>query len=299
MKDKLRVLDLFSGIGGFSLGLEATGGFETAAFCEYDAKARAVLSKHWPGVPIHHDIRELTGDAVGHVDIITGGYPCQPFSTAGKRLGDKDDRHLWPEMFRLIQELRPTWVIGENVAGHVTMGLDQVLSDLESEGYAARPFVIPACAVDAHHRRDRIWAVATSHDAYPNSQRSHRTSIDQQRNDEPVDRKKRKPRSVCKVLAGQRNPSQRQPDNVQDPKRVRRAKMEPSIAGRPESEGPTSKIDESSGPRRWQGWIPEPPLGRVADGVPGRVDSLRQLGNSIVPEIARRLGLAILEVEGR
>jgi DNA (cytosine-5)-methyltransferase 1 len=162
---KLRVLDLFSGIGGFSLGLERTGGFETVAFCEYAGFPRKVLAKHWPDVPIYPDIRELTAerldaDGIAGIDLICGGYPCQPFSHAGKRLGAEDDRHLWPEVRRLIETLRPAWVIGENVAGHVSMGLDDVLSDLDGLGYAAQAFVIPACAVNAPHRRDRVWIVA-------------------------------------------------------------------------------------------------------------------------------------------
>ncbi|MDA0713491.1 MAG: DNA (cytosine-5-)-methyltransferase [bacterium] len=157
---KLKLLDLFSGIGGFSLGLERTGGFETVAFCEYDKKARLVLNKHWPDVPIYEDVRTLEHD--GTIDIITGGFPCQPFSVAGKQKGKEDDRHLWPAMFNLIQKHRPTWVIGENVAGLIALGLDSVLADLESENYAVRTFIIPAVAVDAKHRRDRLWIVAHS-----------------------------------------------------------------------------------------------------------------------------------------
>jgi len=121
-----------------------------------------VLRKHWPDVPIYDDVRELKGETVGPIDIITGGYPCQPFSVAGKRRGEADDRHLWPEFARLIRELRPRWVVGENVAGHISMGLDDVLADLEREGYATETFVIPACAVNAPHRRQRCWLVADS-----------------------------------------------------------------------------------------------------------------------------------------
>ena len=161
----MKVLDLFSGIGGFSLGLEAAG-METVAFCEYDEKARLVLKKHWPEVPIFHDVRELTGDRIrkeiGAIDLICGGFPCQPFSVAGKRRGKEDDRHLWPEIDRLLDEIRPRWCIFENVAGHITMGLDQVLSDLEGKEYTAQAFVIPACAVNAPHRRDRVWIIANS-----------------------------------------------------------------------------------------------------------------------------------------
>ena len=157
----MRVLDLFSGIGGFSLGLERAG-MTTVAFCEIEEFQRKILKKHWPDVPIHHDIRQLKtwGWERGSIDVICGGYPCQPFSTAGKRRGREDDRHLWPEYLRLIRELHPRWVIGENVAGHISMGLDEMLSDLENEGYTTQTFVIPACAVDALHRRDRIWIVA-------------------------------------------------------------------------------------------------------------------------------------------
>lgn len=157
----MRVLDLFSGLGGFSLGLERAG-MQTVAFCEIDPFCRQVLKKHWPDVPQFEDIRTLKGEQVGPVDLVCGGYPCQPFSTAGERRGAEDDRHLWPEMRRLVEELRPAWVLGENVAGHITLGLDQVLSDLDALGYATRAFVIPACAVDARHRRDRVWLVANA-----------------------------------------------------------------------------------------------------------------------------------------
>ena len=160
MTQKLRVLDLFSGIGGFSLGLERAGGFETVAFCEIEEFPQRVLRKNFPGIPIFEDVRKLKGSDIGTVDVICGGYPCQPFSTAGKRRGAEDDRHLWPEFSRLVAELRPAWVIGENVAGHISMGLDDVLSDLEGQGYACRTFVIPACAVGAPHRRDRCWTIA-------------------------------------------------------------------------------------------------------------------------------------------
>ena len=158
----MNVLDLFSGIGGFSLGLERAG-MKTIAFCEIEEFTRKVLHKHWPNVPIFEDIRKLHGsDITEPVDLICGGYPCQPFSCAGKRQGQADDRHLWPEMFRLIREIRPNWVIAENVAGHVNMGLDSVLSDLESEGYETTTFIIPACAVNAPHRRDRVWIIANT-----------------------------------------------------------------------------------------------------------------------------------------
>ncbi len=167
--NKLRVLDLFSGIGGFSLGLERTGGFETVAFCEIDPYCRDVLKKHWPNVRQYEDVRSLTADTLCRdgiaVDVICGGFPCQPFSTAsaGKRRGTNDDRFLWPEMLRIISECQPAWIIGENVAGIEALALRQVVSDLEGAGYeVAPPLEIPACAVGHDHRRARFWFLAHS-----------------------------------------------------------------------------------------------------------------------------------------
>ena len=153
-------LSLFSGIGGLDLAAEMAG-LQTVGQCEWADYPTKVLEKHWPDVPRWRDIRTLTGEnfyertGLKTVDVISGGFPCQPFSVAGKRRGKEDDRYLWPEMLRVISELRPAWVIGENVAGLVNLALDQVLSDLEGIGYACQALIIPACAVDAAHRRDR------------------------------------------------------------------------------------------------------------------------------------------------
>lgn len=165
-----RVLDLFSGIGGFSLGLERTEGFKTVAFCEIDPFCRAVLRKNWPDVPVYEDIRtlklyDLFIDQSWPIDVICGGFPCQPFSSAsaGKQMGSRDDRFLWPEMHRIILELRPTWVIAENVVGIESLALEQVVSDLETSGYeVAPPLEIPACAVGHDHRRNRFWIIGHS-----------------------------------------------------------------------------------------------------------------------------------------
>jgi DNA (cytosine-5)-methyltransferase 1 len=154
-------LDLFSGIGGFALAARWAG-FETVQFVEIEPYAQKVLAKNFPDVPIHDDIKTFSADEFYGVGLLTGGYPCQPFSQAGKRRGKEDDRHLWPEMFRIIKECRPTWICCENVVGHIKLGLDEVLTDLENEGYSCQSFVIPACAKDAPHRRDRLWIVANS-----------------------------------------------------------------------------------------------------------------------------------------
>ena len=151
-------LDLFSGIGGFALAARWNG-YRTVGFCDNEPYAQAVLKKHWPEVPCHKDIREVRGELYAGVTLLTGGFPCQPFSVAGKQRGKDDNRYLWPEMLRVIREARPTWIIGENVAGIVNLALDTVCADLEAEGYEVEPIIIPACAVDAPHRRDRVWII--------------------------------------------------------------------------------------------------------------------------------------------
>ena len=155
----MKHLDLFSGIGGFALAARWAG-IETVGFCEIDTECRKVISRHWPGVTNHNDIKELQGTDYEGIDIITGGYPCQPFSVAGSQKAQKDDRHLWPEMRRIIAQAKPTWAICENVYGHVSLGLDSVQHDLEAIGYATQPFVIPALATGANHNRDRVFIVA-------------------------------------------------------------------------------------------------------------------------------------------
>lgn len=153
-------MDLFSVIGGFALAARMVGQIETVAFCEREAYAQRVLKKHWPDVPICDDIHNLKGNDYGPIDLVTGGYPCQPFSFAGKRRGEDDDRHLWPEMRRVIEECRARWVVCENVVGHISMGLDTVLTDLETIGYTAWPVVIPACAIGAPIISERVWILA-------------------------------------------------------------------------------------------------------------------------------------------
>jgi DNA (cytosine-5)-methyltransferase 1 len=158
----MKILDLFAGVGGFSLAAHWMG-WETVGFVEWEKYNKKVLAKNFPNTPIHGDITTYNG-TLHEADIITGGFPCQPFSTAGKREGTNDSRYLWPEMLRVIREVQPTYVIGENVAGIYSMDngsvFEQVCTDLEDEGYAVQPFRIPACATGAPHRRDRWWFVA-------------------------------------------------------------------------------------------------------------------------------------------
>jgi DNA (cytosine-5)-methyltransferase 1 len=159
----MKHLDLFSGIGGFAYAVDQVWPGSTHVFCDNNVFCQKVLKKHWPGAKIYDDIRTITNEEAGW-ELLTGGFPCQPFSQAGKRRGTEDDRYLWPEMLRVIQLTKPTWIIGENVRGFVTWNeglvLEQVRLDLEAEGYEVQPLIIPACAVNAPHRRDRVWIIA-------------------------------------------------------------------------------------------------------------------------------------------
>ena len=283
----LRVLSLFAGIGGFDLGLERTGGFKTVAFCEIDTFCQRVLKKHWPDVPCFTDVRDLKGEDIGPVDVICGGYPCQPFSSAGKRQGEKDDRHLWPEFMRLVAELRPSWVIGENVAGHISMGLDDVLADLEAEGYACRTFVIPACAVGASHRRDRVWTVGHSANY---SRLADRPQATENRSAVANSRMGKKPNVA----------------DANDPRPQGRAQAGNAGSFRAGRNEQFERCSDDPRPSRGA----EPRMGRVADGLSFRLDEprervkagvkdraarLKALGNAVHPDIPMMIGAAILE----
>lgn len=314
--NELTHLSLFSGIGGLDLAAECAG-FRTVGQCEWADYPRAVLEKHWPGLPRWRDIRTLTGDdfyaktGLRTVTVLSGGFPCQPFSTAGKRRGKEDDRYLWPEMLRVISEIRPAWVVGENVAGIVSMALDTVLSDLESIGYACQAFVIPACAVDAPHRRDRVAIVANclcngssagvadpagrkemeaaefincgSDVADTNGDGCLRIGIQSQSRCNG-DKKHFTVSEGCNVS----NADNRSGD-------VRRDRELSAVEGLGICGGDFCGGATEHGGGEW--WPAEPNVGRVAHGVSSRVDRLKCLGNAVVPQQFYPIFRAIAEVE--
>tara|TARA_R100000234_G_scaffold120021_1_gene104893 strand:- start:7000 stop:7911 length:912 start_codon:yes stop_codon:yes gene_type:complete len=293
--NKLKVLDLFSGIGGFSLGLEWTGGFETVAFCEIEKFPQQVLKKHWSHVPIYSDVKELTyeklrADGIVRPDIITGGYPCQPFSVAGKQAGERDKRHLWGEMFRLVKECRPSWVIGENVSGHIKLGLDTVLDNLESEGYQARTFSISASSIGAWHKRERVWIVANS-----KCNTNKHTLKGCTRKKEKISNKYRQNNSTARESC--RTSSIRESNNKHDVSNSTSSKRDEHEIDGGHGEFETQEIsrDRSSllGESPW--WLSEPNVGRVVDGLPNRSHRIKALGNSVVPQIPMLIGEAILK----
>lgn len=282
-------LSLFSGIGGLDLAAEWAG-FRTVGQCEWADYPTKVLERHWPYVPRWRDIRTLTRESfydrtgLRTVDIVSGGFPCQPFSTAGKRRGTADDRYLWPEMLRVIQELRPAWVVGENVAGIVRMALDTVLSDLEGIGYETRTFIIPACAVDAPHRRDRVCIVGRSREQsglfYPNTKSEQHTNI---RKSETDVQEQPEFIGLCSdVSDAESNGLQRL-----------RAKRERERRTRLEAGESKGSCQVHNG-RKWRA---EPNVGRVAHGIPSRVDRIKCLGNAVVPQQFFPVFRAIAELE--
>ena len=304
----MRVLDLFSGIGGFSLGLESIG-MQTVAFCEQDKFCQKVLKKHWPDVPIHEDITKLDGRAYREtVELVCGGFPCQPFSLAStKRLGKEDDRALWPEMFRVIREVQPTYVIGENVPGLLSLGIDEVLSDLEGEGYATQTFVIPACAVDAPHRRDRVWVVAH---ADSNSEPDGSINEEQRARELVADTRcqLRKSRDAKKLAE---NKTQWNPGAIQS-ESSGEGSTNQDVAdsySKRAQRGETFRDTKGIGKRGYEQlercfndsepaiWESEPPVGRVAHGVPDRTHRLKSLGNAVVPQVVAEIGRIIMKFE--
>lgn len=313
-----RHIDLFSGIGGFALACKWVG-IETEVFCERDKFCQRMLRKHWPGVPIIEDIRDFDGTAYTGAFILTGGFPCQPFSCAGKQRGNQDDRYLWREMFKVIKEARPRWVLAENVAGIVKMELENVLSDLEGEGYATGTLIIPACAKDAPHRRDRIWIVGNASEF-----RCNGLSVGEH--------EREKEKGWMRELTGTNSHAPHSPQRQDDNRNTRvmgeetegREGCNPAVGtGNQYAEDAKGKRLERRGnwgqgiaeegvrlfPTRpnWdEPWIEAATrLCAMDDGLPGglvrpkgwRVNALKAAGNAIVPQIAFEIIKAILQVE--
>jgi DNA (cytosine-5)-methyltransferase 1 len=304
-----RHLDLFSGIGGFALACRMVGGIETVGFCEREPYAQRVLKKHWPDVPICNDIHEMKGNDYGTIDLITGGFPCQPYSLAGERRGNEDDRALWPQMLRVISEARPAWVLGENVPGIITLALDGVLADMEAQGYACETLCIPACGVDARHRRERIWIVGHSTKRGWNGAPSTRSGKHQGEWTQPAGRSSRALADTtggqnlgreCRDLA-EASGCWRRGNASADSGREDVANGDDS--GRQERRGAKSVRQEYSPAERGCAWRPETEwlaesgMGRVAHGIPARVDRLRGLGNAIVPQVAAEIIAAMKRVD--
>ncbi len=274
-------LDLFSGIGGFALAA-GWAGFETVGFCDNEPYAQAVIKKHWPNVPIHEDIKTLDGTAYRGVTLLTGGFPCQPFSNAGKRRGKDDDRYLWPQMLRVIQEARPDWIVGENVVGIIGLALDQVCSDLEAEGYEVEPIIIPACGVDAQHRRNRVWIVAGGGAMWPTPRTPSGGPDNSAKRLRPSGHRGTT-NLLGAVLADPKSQQGSSNDNRQEQREV----------GRPE-QGQFRGSD--CGELQRSNWTTEPGVGRVANGIPYGMDRIKGLGNAIVPQVAYQIIKGIREL---
>lgn len=250
---------LFSGIGGFDLAAERAGC--TNVFqVENDPWCQSILKKNFPSVKIHGDIKNFKTKAYANkIDLITGGFPCQPFSIAGKQKGKADNRYLWPEMLRVIKDIKPKFIIGENVFGIIKLALDQVLSDLETCGYITETFVIPACAKNAPHRRDRVWIIAYQKAIQNKLIRYYNTL-------EKDSRSKNSKVMVFSNTSGNRR-TQFKYAQIHD-----------------KAHRDNRRIVKS---RNY--WQSEPRMGRVLDGVSHRMDRIKGLGNAIVPQVAEEI----------
>jgi DNA (cytosine-5)-methyltransferase 1 len=326
-KMKLKLLDLFSGIGGFSLGLESTGQFETIAFVEKDEFCQKVLKKNFNNIPIESEVRNVKGDRYA-ADIITGGFPCQPFSVAGKRKGTDDDRYLWDETIRIIRECKPRWFIGENVEGIINiqegMVLRQVCDDLEKEGFEVQCVVIPASGIGAWHQRKRVWILA-----YSKHNGSHRSKGNETIESSNQSKEWLFVRDNKNVTNSQRMGWKEGSKESKEPKREAASnKSNNSIEGQSIRESSLSMDVPNTGTEGLQGhnskqelskqklglstnqddeerktwWEAQSSLCGVPNGLSYELDKdranrIKSLGNSIVPLIARELGLAIIKAE--
>ena len=331
-------LDLFSGIGGFSLAARWAG-IQTVQFVEIDKFCQQVLRKNFPGIPIHDDIKTFDGTKYPNVFLLTGGFPCQPFSCAGKRMGAEDDRALWPDMLRVRQEVRPYWIIGENVAGINSLfqydsfsemegkeyltpedakadfkGISErtgtnslwvVLDDLEKIGYSVQTCIIPACAVDAPHRRDRVWIVGHARLFGQKEDVADNGSRHTQQGDAPTQRSGERLTAGGKTGSSRAVGGQGVCESPQGTGRGASGHLQEDVADT-NREGPQryGRLRECAGQRTVRPsclpdegeWFLKSGMGRVAHGVRNRVDRLKSLGNAIVPQVASEIMKAILKV---
>ena len=311
----MRFGELFAGIGGFSLGLERAG-MQCAWQVEIDPYAQAVLKKHWPDVPKHEDVRTFPPQGDYAVDLICGGFPCQDISVAGRGAGLAGERSgLWYEFARIVGVLRPRYVVVENVAALLTRGMDAVLGTLSTLGYDAEWHVIPASAVGAPHRRERVWIVAYANDEgqpdVPVNDESRRGVPESAGGD--VAHADGERIRVCGRAEAAGSPRALQ-GKVHERQRVwpdagsgcEGGDVADAPGGRPQGHRPArhevareslgsglSSHGSGDGVNGW--WLAEPNVGRVAHGVPARVDRLRCLGNAVVPQIVEVIGRAIVE----
>ena len=287
-------VDLCSGIGGWAIAFRELG-INTIAFCEIDKYPRQVLQKNFPSVPIFNDLKELTYEdikertGVDGIDILTCSYPCQPFSVAGKQKGEEDPRHLWTDTLRIVQECRPTWFVGENVSGHIKLGLDTVLEDLASEGYDTRTFIIPASSVGAWHQRQRIWIIGHKTVSDTESLRLRGRSGQECRSPQwQFLQKEQEGREIWREIEGRSTPyGEDVPDTDQQRTQI-------------PLEGQQSSIELSGGSSEKNWWQTQSELCGVPDGISygldkGRVGRIKGLGNAIVPQIAWFIGYSILQ----
>lgn len=298
---------LFSGIGGFDLAAQWTG-WNNVFQVEKDEWCRKVLQKNFPEAKRYGDIKEFNSkEYAGAIDIISGGFPCQPFSVAGKRKGKDDDRYLWAEMLRVVNEIKPPFVVGENVTGIIGLELDKVLFDLEAQGYTTETYIIPACGKNAWHRRDRVWIVAYSNCIRWNNEQEENGQFihNGKRNGATKEQSRRKQqRRVSKSSSILSNPQGFISDERENGNDTEQREIQLQTGGSNSVSTDTNGIGWENGlhgqkqtrkasefgntyPQQYRNyWETEPELGRVVDGLSGRVDRLKGLGNAIVPQVA-------------
>ena len=325
----IKVLDLFSGIGGFSYGLKQTGGFKTVAYCEIESYAREVLLRRMQDgqldpAPIHTDITKLDGRPLrGHVDLICGGFPCQDLSVAGKLAGIDGSRSgLWGEYARLIREIRPRYIIVENVPNLLVLGMHRVLGDLASSGYDAEWSCISAAEMGAPHKRDRVWIIGERQDvadAVSGRRNGLEAAREQELPSQTEPRLSHRDRTECGVIGERQDvaDSDRERPEYKITKERKSGQAERQMLGRhgkkladSDEQGPQGYGglgSERDCPCQWATWsccrshederLARSGIRRVSNGIPHRVDRLKGLGNAIVPQIATYLGHQILEME--